>query len=67
MTDSKLVILFLSPDLREFGLNLSLVNLDQLTICLHQCLLRLDFRHNAALNVEGREEGLKSIEIHLWN
>jgi hypothetical protein len=67
MIDPKLVILFFSPNLLQFGLNLSLKNLDQLPIRLHQCLLRLDFRYNAALNVEGREEGLKSIEIHLWN
>lgn len=67
MIDPKLVILFFSPNLLQFGLNLSLKNLDQLPIRLHQLPLRLDFRHNAALNVEGREEGLKSIEIHLWN
>lgn len=49
MTDSKLVILFLSPNLRQFGLNLLLEYFNKLEVAFDKILLPLDFRDNTLL------------------
>ena len=46
MIDSKLVILFFTPNLRQLGLNPPFENLDQFPIRLHHLPLRLNLLDN---------------------
>jgi hypothetical protein len=44
------IILFFSPDISQFGLNLPFLDLDQLPVRLPQLPLPLDLLHDPVLN-----------------